>query len=114
MSGKLEVHKVTLETGKTVYLRELKIKHQELAAKAAAHKANGDNNLLYILLPKELMKLLICGIDEKEVRPMQLEQLDDLFTFREYAQLNKYLTKMSGTDSPLEECQSELVSFGGN
>ncbi len=55
MSEQVSVYKVTLSSKKVVLLRELKIKHQELAAQAASPKSNGDTTLFALLSQKELL-----------------------------------------------------------
>jgi hypothetical protein len=85
---KLNVHKVTLSSGKVILLRELKIRHQEMAVKAASPNAGGDANLLSLLAQKELLKQLIMQINGQPVKAVQLEDLDSLFSFREYAELS--------------------------
>jgi hypothetical protein len=51
----------------------------------------------------------INGQPEKAV---QLEDLDSLFSFREYAELNQVLVKLVGGDDPLGKFQIEVVSSG--
>lgn len=107
---KLNVFKVTLSSGKVVLLRELKIKHQELAAMAAAPKAAGDTTLFALLSQKELLKQLIVQVNGKPVKPAQLEDLDGLFSFVEFNQLNQALNKLGGDDAG--KYQLEVVTSG--
>lgn len=111
--GKALEQKLTLFSGKTVVLRELKIKHQELAAMAAAPKANGNNSILTMLMQKELIKLLIVKVNDKSLKLIELEDLDNLFTFKEYTQLNHILNELVG-EKEMGKYQIELVSSGGN
>lgn len=107
------VFKVTLSSKKVVLMRELKIKHQELAAMAASPKADGNNSLFVMLMQKELLKQLIVQIDGKPVKPISLENLDDLFTFSEYSQLSQVLNKLAGGDEGVGKFQIEVVTSGG-
>jgi hypothetical protein len=114
-NANLNVYKVTLGTGKVVLLRELKIKHQEMAVMAASPRANGDQILLQLLAQKELLKQVVVKIDDRPVKPIELEDLDSLFTLGEYSQLNQVLGKISGGNTgPLgkPEFQIELVPSG--
>ncbi len=113
MSNVLEVHKVVLSTKKTVVMRDLKIKHQELAAMAAGNRAKGNAYLHALLLQKEILKQIIVEIDGKPLKGIQLEDLDALFTFAEYTQLNKFLMKMMEAGEGEGEYQAELVTYGG-
>jgi hypothetical protein len=109
------VHKVVLGSGKVVLLREFKIKHQEMAIQAVAKRA-GDNQLvLGALMQSELVKILVCQIDGKDVRPLEMENLDNVFSYQEFSQLTKALSKVMGADEGddfLQKCQIEVVPFG--
>lgn len=106
------VTKVTLSTGKVVLLRDLKIKHTELAAQAAAHRAGGDANVLMILMQKELMKLLIVKVDDKVSSASDLEDMDGLFSLMEYSQLSSVVKKLTGGDEMGKLPATEVVAFG--
>jgi hypothetical protein len=108
----LNVYKVTLGTGREVILREMKIKHQELAAKAVGSKA-GDNQMLFVtMMQKELLKILLVEVDGKAVTGIQLEDLDSLFTYQEYGQLSRVMGKIMGDESDMGKFQIELASSG--
>ena len=110
--GELNVHKVTLSSGKVVLLREVKIKDQELAAQAASSRAGEDNKLaLAIGMQKEMLKMLIVQVDGSQVTPVQLEDLDAVFSYAEYMQLVNVLGKLTGDES-LGNAQIELVTSG--
>ena len=110
--GEMNVHKVTLSTGKEILLREVKIKDQELAAQAAAGVAGSDNNLtLALAMQKEMLKMLITQVDGSKPAPAQLEDLDGLFSYSEYMQLVSVLGKLTGDES-LGNAQIELVVSG--
>ena len=106
------VTKVVLSTGKTVLLRDVKIKHTELAAQACAARSNGDANVLMILMQKELMKLLVVQVDGKTPGAVELEDLDELFTMLEYGQLSAVVKKLTGGDELGKLPATEAVSFG--
>ena len=104
------VHKVTLNSGKVVLLRDFKIKHQRLAAQAAAGKGGDNSNVLGILMAEEILKMLLFQIDGVAVEPAKLEDLDSIFTYPEYGQLLQVITELMGgaVDAP----KMELVSSG--
>lgn len=106
------VTKVVLSSKKEVLLREMKIKHTEQAAQAAAPRANGDSNVLGLLMQKELLKLLICQVDGKMPAASELEDMDDLFSISEYNQLLKVAAKLMGGDDMGKEPTTEVVAFG--
>jgi hypothetical protein len=108
------VHKVVLPTGKEVLLRDFKIKHQELAVQAVAKRA-GDNALvLGALMQSELLKLLIVQVNGQDMKPRDLENLDNVFSYQEFSLLTKVMSKIMGSegDDFLEKCQIEAVSYG--
>jgi hypothetical protein len=108
------VSKVTLSTGKVVLLREMKIKHQELAAMAAAPKAQDNNVILALHMQKELLKILIVQINGQDVKPSQLENLDDVFSMNEYGQLLRVVAQLRGDEADMGKFQVETVSSGDN
>lgn len=107
-------HKVTLSSGKEVYLREPKIKHTELAAQAAGPKAGSNNHLMVMLMQKELLKQLIVQVDGKLLKPLELEDLDSILTAKEYGQLLHMMERLTGDQVELGKCQIEVVTSGGN
>lgn len=110
-AAEISVHKVTLGSGKVVLLREPKIKHQELALSAVAEKAGGNQMLAATLAQKELVKMLIVQVDGKAPNNQEKEDLDGLFSLREYGQLVQVLGKLTGDD--LGNFQIEFVASGG-
>jgi len=108
------VHKVTLSSGKEVMLRDFKIKHQEMAMQNVAKKAGDSALLMGGLIQSELLRLLIVQIDGKSVKPMELENLDNMFSYQEYMQLLLVMRKLMGTEEEeLGKFQLEVVNFGG-
>ena len=91
------VHKVILSTKKVVILRDMKIKYKNLAVQIAGKKVKGDNPAhLSSMMTDELAKLLILEIDGKPVDKAQVEDLDSLFSFVEYTQVTKAISKIAG------------------
>jgi len=108
----MSVHKVTLSSKKVVLLRDIKIKHYELAMKAAGAKSGKNDLLAGFTSSTELMKMLIVQIDGKDVNKAQIENLDDLFTASEFRQLAKFIDKLQQPEGEDEDPKSEVVSFG--
>ena len=104
------VHKVTLSSAKEVLLREFKIKHQRLAAQAAAGKAGDNPTVLGVIMAEEILKLLLVQIDGKPVETVKLEDLDSLFSYTDYNQLTQVIGSLMGgeVDAP----KTEVVSYG--
>lgn len=100
-------YKVVLNSGKEVLLREPKIKHRNLAAKAVAGQSQGDQFVFVVMMAHEMLKLLIHSVNGKKLGAKELLDLDDIFTSQEYAQLEKVMSKFTevkeeGADAPLE------------
>lgn len=110
--GKMNAIKVTLSTGKVVILRELKISHTELAAQEVAPRANGDANVLQLLMQKALLKNLLIQVDGKDLSAAEREDMDELFSIGEYSQLLKVVQKVSGGDESGKEARLEVVNSG--
>jgi hypothetical protein len=108
------VHKVVLSSGKEVLLRTLKIKHQRLAAQAASGKAGNNPLLMALAMREELLKILIAQVDGKAVAATALEDLDALFSYEEFSQLNQVLAKLTGEEnSDSGKFKMEIVPIGG-
>lgn len=113
-SKQIEVHKVTLSSGKVVLLRDFKIRDQELAMQIAGRKAKDNAAYLGMLVQKELIKILLIQIDGKDIPKTAVEDLDSLFTISEYKQLVMYLGKMMGDDEDEGKMPTaEVGIFGG-
>ncbi len=97
---------------KTVTLRPLKISHSEQAAESVAGRSNGDANLMQVLMQKALFKLLLFQIDDKTVSANDKEQMDNLFSPKEYGQLLKVVAKINGGDEKEADPKIEFVSSG--
>lgn len=101
------VHKVTLPSSKVVLLRDLKIKHQQLAARAVGSRFSDAPLAQNLALQDELLKILIVSVNGKEFRSH--EELDDHLTMAEYNQLQKVLGQLIGggdSKAPLVEVMS--------
>lgn len=108
------VTKVTLSSGKIVHLREPKIKDQELATRSAAGRSGGDNAyVLATAIQKEMLKLLIVDVDGKKRSAAELEDLDSLFSYRDYFELGSVVNKLTGADD-LGKYQVELTKISGS
>lgn len=111
--SQLDVHKVTLSSGKVVYLRDMKIEDQELAAIAAGQKAPSDNQLaMAVIMQKELLKILLVQVDSKKLSGAEKEDLNALFSYQDYREASSIVSKIAGTDDPLGKIQVEHVSSG--
>lgn len=107
-----QVVKVTLSTGKVVIMRNMKITDTETAAQEVAPRANGDQQVLQILMQRSLVKNLLLKIGDKDLTPTDREDLDALFSMSEYSQLLKVVSKISGGDDMGKDAQIEVVSSG--
>lgn len=86
----MEVSKFTLGSGKCIYLKEPTIGDTETAAKVAGKKAGPDNQVyLGVILQKEMLKILLVAIDDKQLSLTEKEQIDKLLTYKEYNQALK-------------------------
>lgn len=104
------VHKVTLGSGKVVLVRDPKIKHQELAAKAAGNMENENDVYKNLRVQNELVKILIAKVDDKSVSGG--DTLDDLLTMSEYQQILKVVGQISGATDGAAAPLIEVVSSG--
>lgn len=104
--------KVTLTNGKEVVLREYRIRHREMAIRAVGNKA-GENNFLFgELLQKEMIKILLASVGGKAVSPVEIEDLDSLFSATEYNELSQVIGKVMGGNSQAGEPKIEFVNTG--
>lgn len=114
--SKLSLIKVVLSSGKVALLREMKISDSEKAAQQVSSRANGDMNVLQMLMQKALVQILLVKIskDEKEtprtVTGNEKEDMDSLFTMSEYGQLLKVIGKLSGAEDMGKEPRIEMVA----
>jgi hypothetical protein len=97
-----EVSKVTLSTDKVVLLRELKISHLEKAEKVAGSMTG----LGFI---KALIQQLVVVVDDVQLKPIELESIDDLFSVAEFMQLAQVVGNFVGTT---ESVPTVEMAFG--
>lgn len=102
MSETVECAKVTLSSGKVVLLKMLQIKHME-QAEMVAGSATG---MKFI---KEMIKLLVAKIDDRVIKAQELEDLDSLFSIREYMEITQVVGNFIGDEKAAP--QVEMV-FG--
>ena len=111
----VRVHKFTLSSGKVIYLRQFKIKHQELSLRAADYGDDPSNVVLAVRAQNELLKILLAKVDDQEFNNKTPGDLDDLFDPSEYRQAMKAVEIVSGArdkggnSDPLHE----VVNSGG-
>ncbi len=103
------VYNVKLGTGKTVTLREMKTKYEDLAIKAVGNRAGNNNHLMQKMMGDELLKLLVMDVDGKKPSSNELEKIDELFTYMEIMSLRKVILKITGIDKPEGEEEPELI-----
>ena len=104
------VHKVTLSSGKVVLVRDFKIKHRKLATQAIGH-AKVNELTAGVSMMDEYVKMLVCKINDKIPSATEMQDLDSIFSYKEYMQVSNFISNMAG----LEEIQSpktEMVTFG--
>lgn len=108
----MEVAKFTLSSGKVIYLKEPSIGDTEKAAQVAGKKAGSDNQVyLGVLLQKEMIKILLVQVDDKKLSLSDKEQLEKLFTFKEYNQALK-AAQMVMADEGNEQLTLEFATIG--
>jgi hypothetical protein len=107
-----KIARATLSTGKIVLLKELKISHTETAAQEVAPRANGDANLLQLLMQKAMLKNLLISVDGKELSAVEREDMDTLFSVLEYAELLHVVAEMSGGSALGKKPTIDLVNYG--
>ena len=109
---KIDVTAYTLSTGKKIYFRDPKIKDSEEAAKIAAKASDGDSTILMMLAQKEMLKILLVQVDETRMTALMRNDLDNVFTFKEYAQVQNCLQHfVSDGDEGNLELTPELVTL---
>lgn len=111
-SAPMNAIKVTLSGGKVVMLKEMKMKFQNLALQAIGSKAKDNQMLAGSLMLQELMKILIITVDGVKVPPSQLENLDDIFSYKQLQQLQSVVGKIMGGDESEGELTTEFVNTG--
>lgn len=113
MSEELMVTKVTLSTGKVIYLREPTVDDMEKAGQIAGKVAGSNEAQLGMSLHKELLKRVLVQVGEKKLSLSEKEGINTMFSLREYGQCLKVLKDLSGLDDE-GNLQTEIVTFGAN
>lgn len=108
----MDVYKVALSSGKVVLLRQIKIKDQEMAAKAIGRIGDDNKIAMAVAMQKELLKLLLVDVDGKQLKAVEKEDLDSLFTYAEYMQLMNVMGKITDTGDLGNEPQIEIMPSG--
>jgi len=108
------LYKFTLSSKKVIYLREPKMSDNEGAIKVAGMKADEKNlALLGLLTQKEMFKKLLIQIDSKKLSMNEKEDLNSLFSYKEWSQCLQALTQVTGVDDEVgNELIPEIVTSG--
>lgn len=101
------LYKLTLKSGKTAAVREMKIRDFNLASEIAG-KA-GNPTAVSVALGNEVMKAIIVSVDGKVLKPSEKESLDDILTVAEFAQMRMFVEDMLGN---AEKPQVEMIPAG--
>lgn len=107
--------KAVLSTGKTVYLREMKISDTEKAAQKVSRRADGDPLMMQVMMKKALVQALLAKIANTEsetprdITSNEKEDMDSLFNMTEYGQLLQVIGKLSGGEDEKKEAVLEFV-----
>lgn len=108
----LQVYKFTLNTGKVIYLREPEIGDTEHATKIAGKEAGPENAAhLAVLFQREMTKLLLVQIDDKKLSLQEKQQINSLFTFREYKQVTAAVKKVADDEEGNFDLTPELTTL---
>lgn len=90
--------KVTLPSGKVVLLREMKVRFEDLALKSVGNKAGKNEMYSQKLVGDEMLKLLLISVDGKKPAPLELENIDEMFAYRDIIALRKVVHKITGAE----------------
>lgn len=89
------LHRLTLDSGRTVELRPLKVSYYKTAMEAAAHRSRGDTTMLAMHSQDEILKTLLVSLDGKKLSAAEKENTD-LFDPTEYRQVMLIIEEMVG------------------
>lgn len=92
----MDLHVITLDTGKKLGFKELKNKDWIMAAKSAAREAGEAQFVFQILVQQELLKALLIEIDGETLKAVQKEQIDDLLTPAEIMAAHEFMGSLLG------------------
>lgn len=92
-----EKYKITLPSGKVVALREMSIKMKNQCVEAVALAIpNAAPPVFQARLQDEMVKALLVNVNGKVPSGSEREDLDQLFTMKEYGSLGLALTEIVG------------------
>ena len=89
-------YKCTLDSGKTVVLRDFKIKDKNVCAEAAAVRCGGNQMTFEAYMQDEVLKALIVQINDETMKRTALEDLDSVFEYGEYMGLLNQVKEIIG------------------
>lgn len=116
--NEVQVNKFTLHSGKVILLREPTIGDTETVAQLSGKKAGDNLAYLGVLMQKELFKLLLVAMGEKDQEPKAIsgnekERLNTMFSLKEWKQCVKALTMVTGDEEEgNEQLTTEFTTFG--
>lgn len=87
-------YKLTMQSGKIVVMREMKIKDFQLATELTRDASSAVAT--EVKLQNEIIKMLIVSINDKVLKPSDKEVLDDILTMSEYIQLKMFIQELLG------------------
>ena len=108
------VYKFTLSSKKEIFLREPKMSDSEGAIKVAGLKA-GEKNvaLLGLLTQKEMFKKMLVQVDDRKLGMTEKENINALFTFKEWSQCMQALSQLTGHDEEEGKLEApEIMTTG--
>lgn len=109
----MNVHKVTLGSGKVVLLRDMKLQYEDLALQAAGTSHGKNEALQAKRFQDELLKILIVEVDGKKLSHTELEKLDKVFSYKDIVQLRKVMTQLVGDEGDADP-KLEVVTSSGD
>jgi len=108
----MDVYKVVLSSKKEIVLRQIKIKDQELAAKACGRHGDDNKIAMAIAMQKELLKILLVEVDGKTIKAVEKEDLDAILTYQEYMQLMGVMGKITDVGDLGNVPEIEIMTSG--
>lgn len=106
----INAYKITLSTKRVVLLRELKLKDQNLATKMLGQRKMNQAEM-HLAIQENLIKILLMEIDGVKLDHKAKENLDDLFSVKEYGQLVLALTKINSEDEENSSGEAEIETL---
>lgn len=107
---KINAYKIVLKTGKVVILREMKIKDQNLATRMLGQKKMNQAEL-QLALQENLVKILLLQIDDRTLNHAEKEDLDSLFTVKEFGQVLQVINKITSDDEENSQGEAEIETL---